>query len=73
MFEPLLAQARKTLAKRQDEIAPNLSVYVSSLAGAVAVKAELDETLACGLVSAAILSVSRVGVEPFEETLPPLE
>lgn len=72
-FEPVLAQARKAAHEGQKELAPKLSVYLSSLGGAVAVKAKLDETLACGLVSAAIIGLARLGPELFEKALPPAE
>ncbi len=71
VLQPLLAamdeMARK---KKKSTLAPNLSVYVSSLSGSCAVKADLDETVASAVVSAAILGLSRLGVGPFERVLP---
>jgi hypothetical protein len=70
VLEPLIAAAARMEKKKSSVLAPNISVYVSSLAGAVALKAGLDETLACAVLSAAILGLSRVGRKPFESALP---
>ncbi len=71
VLQPLLAamdeMARKK--KKKSTLAPNLSVYVSSLSGSCAVKADLDETVASAVVSAAILGLSRLGGGPFERVL----
>jgi len=68
-FEPLVAAVKDIEEERSGELAPNLSVYVSSLAGSLAVKTGLDETLACSVISAAIIGLSRLGRKPFEESL----
>ena len=64
-FEPLLEQVSKNLAAGQENLAENMTVFVSALAGALAVKVDLEEDLACALLSAAILGVHRLGPEPF--------
>ena len=69
VLDPLIAAAAQMEATKSRELAPNVSVYVSSLAGAVALRAGIDETLACALLSAAILGLSRVGRKPFEAAL----
>jgi hypothetical protein len=69
VVEPLLAAMRHMEEKKSRELAPNLSVYVLSLAGPVALKAKIDETLASAAISAAILGLSRVGKGPFEAAL----
>jgi len=69
VIEPLLSSLRHRREQGEPEIADNLSVYVSNLAGAVAVKASLDETLACGAISAAIIALSRLDAELFEAAL----
>ena len=73
VLQPLLAamdeMARKKKKKKKSTLAPNLSVYVSSLSGSCAVKADLDETVASAVVSAAILGLSRLGGGPFERVL----
>lgn len=68
-FEPLVAAVKDIDESGSGKLAPNLSVYVSSLAGSIAVKTGLDETLACSVISAAILGLSRCGTKPFEESL----
>ena len=50
-------------------MAPNVSMYVSSLAGPLALKTGIDETIACAVLSAAILGLSRLGRGPFETAL----
>ena len=69
LFEPLIGAVEEMESKDRLQLAPNLSVYVSSLSGACAVKAELDETVASAVVSAAILGLSRLGRRPFETAL----
>jgi hypothetical protein len=68
-IEPLVAAVIAIEEKRSEELAPNISVYVSSLAGSLTVKTGLDETLACSVISATILGLSRLGRKPFEESL----
>ena len=43
------------------ELAPNLSVYVAFLAGPIAIKTELDETLVCALLSTWLLALAKLG------------
>jgi len=69
VLQPLLEQAQSASLSSRRELVDNLAVYVSSQAGAVAVKARLDETLAAGLVAAAIIGIHRTGPEPFLEVL----
>ncbi|MBI4601232.1 MAG: hypothetical protein HY721_04645 [Planctomycetes bacterium] len=64
--EPLLVAVRDMEAKRRRELSPNLAVYVASLAGPLALKAGIDETLAASVVAAAIIGLSRAGRGPFE-------
>jgi hypothetical protein len=73
VLEPVLAQARQGRAEGRRELALNLSLYVSGLAGAVAVKTGLDETLAAGVVAAVILGLSRLGAETLASGLVPVE
>ncbi len=49
--------------------APNLSLYVSSLAGPIAMRRGIDETVVCSLLSAVLLAVSRLGVKRVREAL----
>ena len=70
VLQPLLAAMDKMARKKKKStLAPNLSVYVSSLSGSCAVKADLEETVASAVVSAAILGLSRLGGGPFERVL----
>ncbi len=70
VLQPLLAATDEMAReKKKSTFAPNLSVYVSSLSGSCAVKAELDETVASAVVSAAILGLARLGAGPFERVL----
>jgi hypothetical protein len=68
-IEPLITAVRQMEEKKSRTLAPHVSVYVSSLAGPVALKAKIDETLACAVVSAAIIGLSRLGRGPFEAAL----
>ena len=68
-IDPLLEAITKAGSKQPAGIAPNLSVYISSRAGALAVKAGIDETVAAAVLSAAILGLSRAGREPFDAAL----
>lgn len=43
------------------ELAPNVSIWIASLAGALAVRAEIDESLAAGLLAAVLLAFERLG------------
>lgn len=65
VLDPLLAEVARVDAKSGRGLARNLPVYVSSLAGAVAVKNRIDETVAAAAISAAILGLSRLGQGPF--------
>ena len=49
--------------------APNLSLYVSSLAGPIAMRRGIDETVICSLLSAILLAVSRLGISRVREAL----
>jgi hypothetical protein len=69
LFEPVIAQAKKVSKEGGHELASNLALYVTSQAGAVAVKAQLDETVASSLVSTVVLALARLGWEPFEKAL----
>lgn len=69
VFEPLLVAVEEMEQTKRMEVAPNLTVYVSSLAGACAVRAEIDETVAGAAVAAALLGLARLGRTPFEAEL----
>jgi len=69
VFSPLLAAVKSMEARNDSALAPNTSVYVSGLAGPLAIKAGIDETLACAVISAAILGLSRIGRAPVEAAL----
>ncbi len=49
--------------------APNLSLYVSSLAGPIAMRRGIDETVICSLLSTVLLAVSRLGINRVREAL----
>ena len=49
--------------------ATNLSLYIASLAGPIALRAGIDETVACSLLSTVLLAVSRVGITQVREAL----
>lgn len=69
VLQPLLAALDEMARERRTTLAPNVPVYVSSLSGSCAVKADLDETVASAVVSAVILGLSRLGGAPFEKVL----
>jgi hypothetical protein len=67
MMEPVLT----SFAKRGVQGDPLASVHLSvtSLAGSLAVKTGLDETMACAILSAVVLGLLRVAAEPFQDVL----
>ncbi len=69
VFGPLVQAVEDMEAQSASSLAPNLSVYVASLAGSCAVKAEIDEAIAAAIVCAAILGLSRLGRTPFVRAL----
>ncbi|MGQ9591259.1 MAG: hypothetical protein ACUVYA_13315 [Planctomycetota bacterium] len=70
-IEPVLCAALDAERRGERELAPNPALYAASLGGALAVKAALDETVACALVAAVILGLARLGTPAFEEALGP--
>lgn len=68
-IEPILGAALDAERRGERELAPNPALYAASLGGALAVKAALDETVACALVAAAILGLARLGTGAFAEAL----
>ena len=66
VFAPLLAAVEEKEKAKEGELAPNLSLYVASLAGPVALKNEVDETIVCALLSATLLTVARLGRKKVE-------
>ena len=69
VLQPLFSALEEMTRERRSKLAPNLPVYVASLAGSCAVKADLDETVASAVVSAVILGLARLGIAPFEKVL----
>ena len=69
VMQPLLSAVDEMEREKRSTLAPNLAVYVSSLSGSCAVKSDIDETVASAVVSAAILGLARLGVQPFERVL----
>ena len=79
LLEPIELGAGKTepgdVAKEKQNgaagaaAAPNLSLYVSSLAGPIAMRRGIDETVVCSLLSAVLLAVSRLGIKRVREAL----
>jgi len=68
-LERLLEAVKKMEKKQSRELAPKISVYIASLAGPLALRSGLDETLASAVLSAAVLGLSRLGRKPFEDAL----
>jgi hypothetical protein len=68
VFRPIIAGVRER-ASSLEEPFPNPAVSVASLAGSVAVKGDLDETVACAVVAAAVIGVARLGCGVFEDAL----
>ncbi len=61
IVDPILSAAEQIASGKRGEIAPNLAVFVSSLAGAIAVKAKVNEAEAGALAAGFLLVVSRLG------------
>jgi hypothetical protein len=68
-LEPLCAAASQAAAKRSRELAPNVPVYLASLAGPIALRCGLDEALVASVLCAATLGLCRVGAGPFNRAL----
>ncbi len=69
VLDPVLSTFKQMEARESRDLAPNLPVLVSSLAGPVALRSGIDELLASAALSAAFLGISRAGREPFETAL----
>ncbi len=69
IYDPLLTAVAGKGKKKEGELPPNLSVYVASLAGPIALKKRVDETVVCALVSAALLTLSKLGRTRVEALL----
>ncbi len=69
VLDPLLGAFRQMEARNGRDLAPSLTVFVSSLAGPVALKGGIDELLASAAISAAIIGLARAGREPFEAAI----
>ena len=80
LFEPLehgMKQSEPSLAAPPREknagssaaSATNLSLYIASLAGPIAMRTGLDETVTCSLLSTVLLAMSRVGIARVREAL----
>jgi len=59
--EPLLAAAEERAAGRRSEVAPNLSMFISALAGPLALKADISESVAAALLAGFLIAVARLG------------
>jgi hypothetical protein len=59
--EPLLSAADERAAGRRSEIAPNVTMFISSLAGPIALKAEISESVAAALLAGFLIAVARLG------------
>ena len=68
IFEPIFGFLKKRGSSVRAPF-PKPAVYVASLAGSLAVRAGIDETVACAVISAALIGLSRIGAEVFEEAL----
>jgi hypothetical protein len=60
--EPLLAAAEEMAAGKRKEIAGNVAVFISGLAGSIAVRApEVKEATAGALLSGILIAIGRLG------------
>jgi hypothetical protein len=59
--EPLLAAADDFVIGKRREIAPSPGVFVSGLAGSIAVKAEESEAAAAALLAGLLIAIARLG------------
>ena len=69
VYEPILRAIAEKEKTKGSELAPNLSLYVASISGPIALKTGVDETLVCALVSAALLTIARLGRKQVAEHL----
>ncbi|MEM7235383.1 MAG: hypothetical protein AAF517_24640 [Planctomycetota bacterium] len=67
--EPLLQAADELKAENRSTFAPNLSVYIASVSGPIAIHSGVDETVVCGLVAATLLSIAFVGPDVVRQAL----
>lgn len=58
---PILAAAEELARAERREIAPNLAVFISSLAGPAAVKAGIPEAVAAALLAGFLILAGRLG------------
>lgn len=61
VFDPLLAADGERAAEGRHEIAPSPGVFVASLAGPIALRSGIDETVVTALVATALIVLARLG------------
>ena len=59
--EPLLSAAEEMKSGQRSEIAPNVGVFITSIAGSIAVKSEVSEATAAALLGGFLITVARLG------------
>ncbi|MCZ6794496.1 MAG: hypothetical protein O7J95_12880 [Planctomycetota bacterium] len=69
IYEPLIAAVEAMENEQRSDLAPNLSLYVASVSGPIALRTGVDETVVCALVSAALLTIARLGRKRLLEIL----
>jgi hypothetical protein len=65
----LAAPPREKTAGASTASATKLSLYIASLAGPIALRTGLDETVICSLLSTVLLAMSKVGITRVREAL----
>ena len=65
--DPILAAAEDLAKGGRKEIAPNLQVFISSLSGSIAVKADISEAEAGALLAGFLIAVARLGPKRSRE------
>ena len=65
----LAAPPREKTAGASAASATKLSLYIASLAGPIALRTGLDETVICSLLSTVLLAMSKVGITRVREAL----
>ncbi len=61
---------RSRRASGRLELAPNLSVHIAFLAGPIALRTEIDETVVCSLLSSSLLVLAKLGPDVVTPLLP---
>jgi hypothetical protein len=69
VIEPVVHVVAEKESRKEEELAPNPAVFVASLAGPVAVKSRIDESLVGALIATVLIAIARLGLRDVERAI----